>query len=466
MNDNYFLKSALTLDNPFNNLDEILSWVGRKKNEVYVDIQETKLSDLRDWKYDSKENNLAHTSGRYFTVDGIRVSTNWGIINQWEQPIIVQPEIGILGIIVKEFDGVPLFLMQNKIEPGNINKVQISPTLQATKSNYSQVHGGRKPQYSEYFLNHKNEILLDQLQSEQGARFLKKRNRNIIIRIYTDIEFNDNYRWITLGQLLELVNRGNLVNMDTRTIISSISYAVGEEEIKLITQKSNISKVGIEYLKSVSDDLKSINHIDSILAWMAGLKSIYELDVKKIDLRKVKDWIYTDEAIYHKEHKYFSVIPVTVVINNREVSSWCQPMIKPTQEGICAFIVKKINGVLHFLVQAKLECGNFDIIEMAPTVQCLTGNYRDPAVVKPLFLDYVLNIPEQNVLYDCYQSEEGGRFYKEQNRNMIVLANNDFDENVPFNYKWLTLSQIKLFLKFHNYLNIQARSLISALKFL
>jgi oxidase EvaA len=141
-------------------------------------------------------------------------------------------------------------------------------------------------------------------------------------------------------------------------------------------------------------------------------------------------------------------------------------MIKPTQEGICAFIVKKINGVLHFLVQAKLECGNFDIIEMAPTVQCLTGNYRDPAVVKPLFLDYVLNIPEQNVLYDCYQSEEGGRFYKEQNRNMIVLANNDFDENVPFNYKWLTLSQIKLFLKFHNYLNIQARSLISALKFL
>ena len=52
-------------------------------------------------------------------------------------------------------------------------------------------------------------------------------------------------------------------------------------------------------------------------------------------------------------------------------------MIEPAQEGICAFVCKEINGILHFAVQAKLECGNFDIIEFAPTVQCLTGNYRD-----------------------------------------------------------------------------------------
>ena len=37
-------------------------------------------------------------------------------------------------------------------------------------------------------------------------------------------------------------------------------------------------------------------------------------------------------------------------------------------------LLKKINGILHFLVQAKLECGNLDVFELAPTVQCLTGN--------------------------------------------------------------------------------------------
>ena len=45
-------------------------------------------------------------------------------------------------------------------------------------------------------------------------------------------------------------------------------------------------------------------------------------------------------------------------------------MDEPVQEGICAFVCKEINEVLHFAVQAKLECGNFDIIEFAPTVQC------------------------------------------------------------------------------------------------
>jgi oxidase EvaA len=36
---------------------------------------------------------------------------------------------------------------------------------------------------------------------------------------------------------------------------------------------------------------------------------------------------------------------------------------------------------------------------------------------------------------------------------------------VPENFCWLTLGQLKEFLRFNNYLNIQARSLIAALKF-
>ena len=64
--------------------------------------------------------------------------------------------------------------MQAKIEPGNINIVQISPTFQATKSNYTTVHKGRKPYYYDYFNGEKNaEIIINQLQSEQGSVFIK-----------------------------------------------------------------------------------------------------------------------------------------------------------------------------------------------------------------------------------------------------------------------------------------------------
>lgn len=60
------------------------------------------------------------------------------------------------------------------------------------------------------------------------------------------------------------------------------------------------------------------------------------------------------------------------------------------------FYYKKINGVYHFLVQAKLECGNFDVMELAPTVQCLTGKIAEEGDMKPpLSIKYY--IPQKNL---------------------------------------------------------------------
>ena len=43
------------------------------------------------------------------------------------------------------------YILQAKVEPGNINKIQISPTVQATKSNYSRIHGGKTIPFLKYF---------------------------------------------------------------------------------------------------------------------------------------------------------------------------------------------------------------------------------------------------------------------------------------------------------------------------
>jgi oxidase EvaA len=73
----------------------------------------------------------------------------------------------------------------------------------------------------------------------------------------------------------------------------------------------------------------------------------------------------------------------------------------------------------------------------------------------------VLSASSHQVLLDVVQSEEGGRFYQEQNRNMIVEVGEDFPLEVDENYCWLTLNQILRLIEFNNYLNIAARSLIS-----
>jgi oxidase EvaA len=179
-------------------------------------------------------------------------------------------------------------------------------------------------------------------------------------------------------------------------------------------------------------------------------------------LLKLENWTFDGETIHHIENRYFKVIGVDVEIGNREVISWNQPMIHPAQEGILGFIIKKINGTYHFLVQAKVEAGNFDILELAPTVQCLTGNYRTGYNEYSVpFINEVINASEKQIWHRSYQSEEGGRFYHEQNLNMIVEVDDDFPEELPKNYCWMTLDQLNNFMRFNNYLNIGARSLIS-----
>jgi oxidase EvaA len=469
-----FLKSALSVRNTLHTEAEILQWLEEKKKTTMVRIEPIPFSEMTNWLFDPESTNLVHTSRKFFSIVGINVKTNWGRVPEWEQPIINQPEVGILGIITKKINGILYFLMQAKIEPGNINFVQLSPTLQATKSNYTQVHKGSRPLYLEYFNGEKPNvhILLDQLQSEQGARFLRKRNRNVIIEVEDDLPIYDNFIWLTLGQIKRLLRYDNVVNMDTRTVISGIPF--GEYPSQLLelydTFETVLGKTG-EYerglLRSSLDKDVHLHETEQIISWVTRLKSFYELEVTRIPLQSVKRWKRTEYEIHHEEGKYFSVIAVNVEIGNREVTKWSQPLIKSAQEGIIAFLIKRIKGVYHFLVQAKLEAGNLDIIELAPTVQCLTGNYRKGlSEYEPPFLDVVLNASPEQTHYATYQSEEGGRFYKEQNKNMIVEVGDDFPIEVPENYCWMTLFQLKEFLKFNNYLNIEARSLISAIAFI
>lgn len=461
-----FFKSA-TKNNFHNTIEDILIWIEQIRNNTLVDIQKIPFSAMKTWYFDKENGSLNHITGSFFKIEGIHINTNWGLKNEWEQPIINQPEIGILGILAKKIDGTLHFLLQAKIEPGNINVVQISPTLQATKSNYLKKHLGKSPEFIDYFINYgKSKVLLDQLQSEQGARFLKKRNRNIIIEIEENesINYGTNFKWITLRQIKELLRYDNLINMDTRTVLSGISYDFDLQDLENVGKYIE-TETNFNYVKSLFIDSYKLNSLDTILSWITNLKTKYELNTYKKSIFELKNWSVQKDIIQHDSKKYFSIIALKVTIENREVNSWDQPMVKPENLGIIGFIIKKINGVYHFLVQAKLEIGNFDIIELAPTVQCITGNYRigQNEYTVP-FLEHFINPKEHEIILKNYQSEEGGRFYNEENLNLLIQKGDDFNDPIPENYCWMTFNQLTYFIKFNNYVNISARSLISALK--
>ena len=456
------IRSLLTTDNPFNSTEEVLAWIERRNREVGVRVDEVPFSQLKGWRFDESTGNLCHESGKFFSIVGIDVYKNQNGVARWRQPIINQPEVGCLGIICKEFNGILYFLLQAKIEPGNVNCVQLSPTLQATRSNYTCVHGGKRPAYLEYFKDAKqDQIILDQLQSEQGARFFRKRNRNIIIRVEEEIDVGEDFRWLTLGQIKYLMSCDNTVNMDTRTVLSGLRFPVSTEPI----EGAMPSDVGLAFLES-EQCMEGMMSIDSVLHRVSELKSKYELIVDKIPLNDVcGGWFVSEHEIARMDRKYFRVLGVNVAIANREVSTWCQPIVQPMQEGLCVLMVQRRNGVINFLLQAKVECGNFDVVEFAPTIQCLTGDFRQSPNPPTFVKEFLEGGIKGMVLFDTKQSEEGGRFYHEQNRNVIMLLDDEVELGIPENFMWLTLGQIKEFLRFNNYLNIQVRSLISALNY-
>jgi len=156
-------------------------WFNSQKKLNRIKIKTKKLNDLENWNYSKKL--IFHSSQRFFKIVGIEVKSNFAGKN-WDQPIIVQKEKGILGIIKNK--KTKKYLLQAKVEPGNKNKLQLSPTVQATKSNYQRIHGGKKTSYLNIFKTNKIKFIT---QPEQGYRYLFKFNKNALVEIKKKYRF-------------------------------------------------------------------------------------------------------------------------------------------------------------------------------------------------------------------------------------------------------------------------------------
>jgi oxidase EvaA len=214
-------------------------------------------------------------------------------------------------------------------------------------------------------------------------------------------------------------------------------------------------------MNSLLNNDRKLHSIPEILSWISHKKSTVNHTSKIIDMKDVKDWDLTNGSYTHDTKKYFEVIGARITIENREVASWCQPMIKPIGHGLMVLLTKEINGAYHYLCRLKYEPGNLDVVEMAPTIHCVPDSYDDKSEIP--YYEIIQNDVGTKLL-DVYHSEEGGRFYQEQNRNCIIKLPDYYKIVEDENFKWLTLNQIKSFLQYNNYVNIQLRSIISSIK--
>ena len=213
-------------DNQLYKLDQIIKWFNEKRKNSDMEVKEIDINELEKWNVNEKTGNISHETGGFFEVIGVKVSNTFDREvgkKGWTQPIIAKNPGGILGILIKKINGIPHFLLQAKAEPGNIGKLQLSPTLQATTSNLLKAHGGIRPKFSEYFDNPKKvKIVYAKWQSEDGGRFHLKSNYNMIVEVDEDEELDipDSFIWVTLYQIKQLLKIENFVGPHIRGIIS------------------------------------------------------------------------------------------------------------------------------------------------------------------------------------------------------------------------------------------------------
>ncbi len=428
-------------------------WIRQARRNATLHSMIVPLEGVDGWKCDDANGNICHESGRFFSIIGVRVRHRIDRDEiEWDQPIIEQPETGILGILAKKISGVLHFCLQAKEEPGNIGNIQLSPTVQATYSNYTGAHGGSSPQFLELFAGAGNaRNLFARLQTEDGGRFLYKSNRNMIVVATNDFTqgLPDGFIWLTLRQIARLMNKDNLINACTRSIMSSMVFA---SECEWRNKRQTLfchQEQGIRATLQWLDDRRAANHM---LA-------------RRIGLNDLQEWRIDGKGFFsHREKRFFRIVGLQVSSGTREVRSWGQPIIENPAAGIIGLLMR--NGIhgTELLMQAKAEIGNRSTVQLGPTVQFTQGNYEGSRKLKkPFLFDEFLEPAEYRLVHESSQTEEGARFYREYHLHRILMLPDGMTMAAPPDYRWLPLEQVMFLVHLGEQVNSCARSVLSCL---
>jgi len=213
-------------------LAEVRAWFLEQREACTMSTEDIPLTECRGWYLDSATGWLRHESGEFFFVQGLRVrQTETREIGEqgWDQPILTQVgyDGGILGILRKRFNAVPHYLIEAKAEPGNFERVQLSPTVQATFSNLRRAHGGRKPRFAQYFEEPERvgaTVLYRQWLSEDGGRLHRKRNLGMLVEVPEEshIDLPATFIWMSMWQIKACLHENAWVNPHVRAIIAHL----------------------------------------------------------------------------------------------------------------------------------------------------------------------------------------------------------------------------------------------------
>ena len=419
----------------------------------HLSVERMQTSESSQW-FEDHEGNLAHKSGGFFRVVGVEYDDPLAEGPQ-TQPILDQPEIGLLCFLTSYQDQTMWVLVQAKVEPGNVNEAQLAPTVQATESNYRTLHGGKAVPYIESALNG-NKVLYDGLQSEQNGCFFRKRNRNRVVQLDRLVRpENPSFQWRPLTEVLAILQTSNVVNTDARSVLACWLLT----QPRILEDLCEPGSFAAEVIGSIEND--ACRHPTTDLEnWLGELNRQWPRSSRVQGLTSLQpQWRWRDGTFEGGLDQVLQIRHIAVKCATREVNTWDQPILVARSVGRIATIVGRFDGVPHLLLQARLEAGNREGFELTTTVQ--TSSEEGMTDFERLYWQDVVAGSDQ--LFSFENSDEGGRFDQCISRYSAWLTDDPHSVHEGPYHRWVSVGQLARWIRQPNRLTNELRSTLSAL---
>ena len=240
---------------------------------------------------------------------------------------------------------------------------------------------------------------------------------------------------------------------------------------QFLSASTDLDALSLENLFEMTQDFNLFHSLEEQKNWINSYRAeAAHQNTTFVSLEELENWNKNEAGfIAHETGEFFEVIGIECGDRGREAGkTWHQPLLreKGNDGGILGIIRKKFDGIPHYLLQAKNEPGNYGGHQISPTLQATYSNLRMAhGGRKPRFAHYfeeAENHSHINPLFSAWVAEDGGRHFKKRNFAMLIEIT-DFQgmDELPEEFRWFSLYQIKQLAKENAVVNPHVRSIFS-----
>lgn len=259
-----------------------------------------------DWIF--REKKLTNQKSDFFNIGLYKT------LSSTSQFLIEQKLPALVVLLIAEIQGEDFAILNCRFEPGLIDKINFTSTIQSTPNNYLQSHKGKSTHFIEVIdqPNKYGEVIYDGVQFDWGNFYITKTKRYLMIKLNTIPELPSGFVWFQIKKFKQLVMEKQLITNDLRVCIALLQ-GLSKQKQQLKTE------VSPAYLNHSLECIPfSINSTDSL------------------------------------NHR---IVFCKVTTQTREVKSWIQPLISPSKPITIGLTFMESDKQKLYAVQQKSNPG-------------------------------------------------------------------------------------------------------------